>query len=876
MYFECHCFMVVSTPIMTSFFSIGARSVLQVCLVWVWLVWAWLAVWPVVTTAAAPVPELTAKERAWLRAHDGKIRLAPAPNWEPMEFFDEDGKYKGLVADYIRLIEKQLGIRFKIIRSPSWPDTLVKARQKEIDVIPAAQPTDERRKFMIWSQPYFHVKTTIIVRKEMTQRFSLGEMTGMRIGVPREYAVGEYVRKAYPELSLENVDSNKEGLYKVSFGELDAMVTEVPNALYVIENAKITNLRLAGDTGFELHQGIGIRNDWPLFAGIIEKALAGISEADHQAIYSKWIRLVTVPFYKTATFWYSVAGIFACVLVLVGTVMVWNRTLQRQVQQRTEAVRFNEMRLDALLQLNERANDSIQEIIEFAFHQMIRLTKSRFGYLAFDDQAGIIYSVRSDDAASPEKPTTKATGGFTIETRGLWEAAVRQKKAVISNRYPESNPMKKGLPKGYNALKRYMNVPIFKKDTVVVVAGVGNKSSDYDASDLRQLTLLARGLWRRLQRKQEEQALAREEKNLRDIVENSPNGITIIQNGRVVYRNSKQLELAGEINLGEKIEYDHIHSRDRAAARAFYLSILAGRPERTELDFKFYTSLARRTKENLKWVTCLVTPIKYRDEKAHLLTTIDRTRARELEHLLTVQDKMASLGRVAAGIGHEVRNPLSGINIYLRSIEKGVADPAKAHKIIPAIDAIRTASNKMEAVVKRVIDFSRPSEPKFIAADINRPVQEAADLARMSMGKKGVDLSCDLARDLPVCLAEPNLIEEVVLNLINNAVDAMDGQERPKCIRLSTSARKDHVRIVVEDTGPGVPGDLVESIFEPFFTTKAYSTGIGLSLCHRIITDHKGKIRVEETPDGGARFIVELPAVQAQPVRSISRPRMQS
>ncbi|HCY88481.1 MAG TPA: signal transduction histidine-protein kinase AtoS [Desulfobacteraceae bacterium] len=612
---------------------------------------------------------------------------------------------------------------------------------------------------------------------------------------------------------------------------------------------------------------MGIRDDWPLFAGIIEKTLAGITEAEHQAIYSKWIRLETDPFYKTRAFWYWAGGIFACVLVLVGTVVVWNRTLQRQVNQRTEAVRFNEMRLDALLQLNERADDSIQEIIEFAFRQMVRLTRSRFGYLAFDDQEGMIYSVRSSGSPSPEQPATNVTSGFTIETRGLWGEAVRRRTAVISNSYPDSNPMKKGLPQEYSTLARYMNVPIFKGDKVVVVAGVGNKDTDYDDSDLRQLTLLAQGLWRRLQRKQGEQALAREEKNLRDIVENSPNGITIIQNGKVVYRNSKQLRLVGDINLGENIEYDHIHSEDRAVVEDFYRSILKGAPKRTELNFKFYTTLANRSKENLRWVTCLVTPITYRDDRAFLLTTIDRTRARELEHLLTVQDKMASLGRVAAGIGHEVRNPLSGINIYLRSIEKGVADPAKSHKIGPAIDAIRTASGKMEAVVKRVIDFSKPCEPKVVALDINAPVADAVNLAAMGMGKKGVTLTTDLGDNLPFCKAEPNLIEEVVLNLINNAVDAMNGQDDDRQIRVTTDADGDLVRLAVDDTGPGVPADLTEKVFEPFYTTKAYSTGIGLSLCHRIITDHKGSIRVEPARKdrtggtGGARFVVELPAV---------------
>lgn len=854
-----------------SFKIIVAKAWLLFFVIWIFQAHTLLAV------EAKAGLNLTTEEKAWLLEKTGEIRLSGDPAWEPIEFFDENGNYSGLVADYMELIEKRLGINFKVVQTRSWGETLAKANTKEIDIIPAAQPTPNRRNFMIWSRPYFHVNTTIIVRKEMEHQFTLEQMVGMRIGVPKDYAVGLFVRESYPDLTIIDVETNKKGLTKVSFGELDAMITEIPNALYVIEKEKITNLRLAGDTGFVLNLGIGIRNDWPLFASVIEKTLADISDSEHKAIYAKWLRLETVPFYKNHTFWWSIAVIFTLVSVFIGTVITWNRTLQRKVRLRTEEIRFNEMRMDALLQLNERSNDSIQEIIELAFTQMIRLTKSRFGYLAFDDKEGMIYSVRSQNAASQKQPTTATTTGFTPETRGLWEKAILTKAPVISNYYPNTNPRMKGLPDGCRkTLIRYMNVPIFKGDRVVAVAGVGNKSHDYDASDLRQLNLLIQGLWRRLQRKQQEQALARNEKNLRDIVENSPNGITIIQNGKVVYRNTKQLELIGNINVGPIVTYEHIHTKDQNNVKHFFEGILAGSPDRKELDYKFYTCLENRTKENLKWVTTLITPINYRDDKAFLLTTIDRTRARKLEHLLTVHDKMATLGRIAAGIGHEVRNPLSGINIYLHSIEKGLANPQKAHKIGPAIEGIRTASAKMEAVVKRVIDFSKPIEPKFVKIDVNKPVMEAVQLAGMSMKKYGITLTTDLADNLSLCYAEHNLVEEVVLNMINNSVDAMNGQERDKIITISTTSDKDHIRIFVEDTGTGVPIDLVENIFEPFYTTKDYSTGIGLALCNRIITDHCGKIRVEKSSEGGARFIIELPILQNNSLHSEPQPIEQS
>ena len=202
-----------------------------------------------------------------------------------------------MVADYIRLIEKKLDFKFKIVRFETWGKILVFAQKREIDVISAAQVTPERKKFMNWSTPYLSLKTTIIVQKSRKKTFTLDQMTGMKIGVPEEYAVGKFIRDNYPQLTIIDVTNGKEGLHKVSFGELDAMVIEVPNALNVIENEKITNLRLAGNTGFELNHGIGVRNDWPILIQIFEKALADISEKEHKLIYSKWIRLTTTRFY---------------------------------------------------------------------------------------------------------------------------------------------------------------------------------------------------------------------------------------------------------------------------------------------------------------------------------------------------------------------------------------------------------------------------------------------------------------------------------------------------------------------------------------------------------------------------------------------------
>ena len=804
---------------------------------------------------------LTAGERAWLNAHDGAIRIAYTPDWPPMDFLDANGRPQGMAADYMRLIQKKLGIRFKMVRVKSWDEMLAFARTGHIDVISAGQATEERRTFMNWSTPFLNLKTTIIVRKGRRGELTLDRMQGMSIGVVRNYAVGDFIRDLYPDLTLVDVASSSDGIRKVSFGELDAMITEVPNALYIIEQEKITNLRLAGETGFELNHGMGIRKDWPEFHRIIENVLAGITVQEHRAIYSRWVRLETPRFYQTRAFWYSVLGTTAAVMIVIGSILLWNRELKKQVTQRTRELRFNEIGLEALLALNERHHRSIRDVIEFAFRQMLEITRSSFGYLALEAADGLTYVVDSghDSDATVEFRVHNGCSGFDCDTKGFWGEAVRKARPVISNDYRQSNPLMKGVPAAHQTIVRYMNVPIFSEGKIVVVAGMGNKATDYTNSDLRQLNSLTHGMWRLIQRKTAEQAIQQSEKRFQDLVENSPNGIAIIQGGTVVYENPGQKELLGGMDFFSASEAPRFHQEDADKARVFFDQIARGDLKRTETAFRFYPPDAGNREEAMKWVDCIAAPIDYHDGKAVLLTTIDMTEAKKLEHLLTVQDKMASLGHVSAGIAHEIRNPLSGINIYLRAIEKHFRNPDREDKIASSITAIRTASQKIESVIKRVMNFAKPSEPKFALIHINEPVKEAVNLTGFTLRKKGIELVLDLDEHLPACYAEPYLIEEVVLNLINNAADAFPDDQADKCIRITSGRRGDTIRVGVADNGPGIPRDLRDKIFDPFFTTKEYSTGIGLSLCHRIITDHRGRLNVATAENGGAVFVIELP-----------------
>jgi signal transduction histidine kinase len=251
--------------------------------------------------------------------------------------------------------------------------------------------------------------------------------------------------------------------------------------------------------------------------------------------------------------------------------------------------------------------------------------------------------------------------------------------------------------------------------------------------------------------------------------------------------------------------------------------------------------------------------IEYRQKASILLNMMDMTQIKALENMLLVQDKMASLGRVAAGIAHEIRNPLSGINIYANTLQKFVPRSENDDKIEKVLEHMQSASRKIESVIRRVMDFSKPGEPKFIVADINPSVEEAIKLTAVTLRKSGIKLEKALAHNLRRCRLDPQQIEEVVLNLINNAADAMKKNSGEKIIRVTTGQNDNFITLQVLDSGPGIRPESKGRIFDPFFTTKSDSTGIGLSICHRIVSDHGGRIDFQSSKGGGTQFNIEIP-----------------
>ena len=305
---------------------------------------------------------LTPEERAWLNAHP-VIKLAPDPDFKPIEYFDENGVYRGAAADHIHTLEKKLGIRITIVHLQNWDEVMDAFKRHEVDLLGAVEATEDRERYMLFTDPLVVVPGGIFSAREFGKPLAIKDLQGLRVAVVSNYMAHDYLRNAYPQISLDVVPDVSTGLAKASLGMVDVYVENMANATFYLQEAGITNLRLVGKTDFMYRWGIGVRKDWPMMRQILNKGLAALSEEEKAALIGHWIHVKAPPWRPS---WAFVAGVLASVAgVLLVAVVLINLTLKSKVSARTAELQrelAERQRLEQeLTRLNEQLEERVRE-----------------------------------------------------------------------------------------------------------------------------------------------------------------------------------------------------------------------------------------------------------------------------------------------------------------------------------------------------------------------------------------------------------------------------------------------------------------------------------------------------------------------------------
>jgi signal transduction histidine kinase len=252
-------------------------------------------------------------------------------------------------------------------------------------------------------------------------------------------------------------------------------------------------------------------------------------------------------------------------------------------------------------------------------------------------------------------------------------------------------------------------------------------------------------------------------------------------------------------------------------------------------------------------------PLRSPDELGELSVTFEGmvSAIARANDQVRANERLATIGKMAAHVTHEIRNPLSSIALNLELLEEEI--PEREAEGRSLVRAIGREVERLSALSGQYLTMAKSQPPRLELEALDDIVEEACEFMRADLARHGVELSLEV-EDAPLHVRiDEAQIKQALFNLIRNAREAMSGGGK---VRVAVGAQGDCVRLVIEDQGPGIDAEAAARLFEPFFTTKGTGTGLGLSVTRQIVVAHGGNIAYEAPLAGGSRFVITLPAVR--------------
>lgn len=266
-------------------------------------------------------------------------------------------------------------------------------------------------------------------------------------------------------------------------------------------------------------------------------------------------------------------------------------------------------------------------------------------------------------------------------------------------------------------------------------------------------------------------------------------------------------------------------------------------------------------------VICIASQVS--EIKALLFVFRDMTFFNRFKEEFRKNESLAQMTTMAAGVAHEIKNPLASISIYLQLMDKmmeknGSMTREEAKKYLDVV------SEEVDRINKIAVDFLfavKPMKVNLAICNVNDIVKKTVSVVSAELKEKGIAFKQHLAVSLPKVLADSSLIQQSILNLINNAMQAMPEDRKDPAITVSTFMENDMVKISVADNGCGMTEEQMSKIFEPYYTTKSSGTGLGLTVLFKIMKQHEGDVTVSSTPGVGSEFTLQIPVPSSERFR---------
>lgn len=539
-----------------------------------------------------------------------------------------------------------------------------------------------------------------------------------------------------------------------------------------------------------------------------------------------------------------------------------------------KAARLNESRLEALLRLHQQSRAPLGDLTDFALGQTVRLTESQFGYVAFtdDDEKVLTMHLWPKETAQPCARQDCSTTNPLPRTDG-WTDAMRQRRSLRINDLDSRHDWQRGTPRSASMMQRQMHVPVFDDQRIVILAGVGNKATDYDESDERQVTLLMSELWRIVKQQQAEDALRSSEALLSSVFRTAPVGIGVANGRSLQFVNDRFCRITGYSRrelLGQESRMLFLSDADYEQT---------GREEYRQIAQSGYGTIETRWKKKngdvidvLLCSTTLELPGAARVVTFTVMDITDRKQAereiRDLNQSLErrVQERTAQwetankeLEAFSYSVSHDLRAPLRAILGFSNLLLEESADRLN-DKGAHYLDVICSEAHRMGHLIEDLLQLSRVgnSQLQRIPVDMTTLVQEVFERLTIEKPERNIEFRLS---PLPTTEADPTLLQQVWYNLLDNALKYSRNQTKP-VIEIDAQPENGTTVYRIRDNGCGFDPEYTDKMFHVFQRLhrpeEFEGSGVGLAIVRRIVLRHEGQVWAESKPGRGATFYFTL------------------